>query len=116
MGTLLVLYVASGLILVLVSLPLLWGKVPPNPLYGFRVRATLQNPSLWYPVNRFAAKRLLWVGVIMTVAALILYTVPGLTVDSYSLACLGILLVALGTALIQCFRYLSSITRSGGTH
>ena len=26
--------------------------VPPNPLYGFRTPATLQDADVWYPVNR----------------------------------------------------------------
>jgi hypothetical protein len=38
MSTLLVMYVVFGLVLVLVTLPLLFGKVAPNPLYGFRLR------------------------------------------------------------------------------
>jgi repressor LexA len=35
-------------LLMLLSLPLLWGRIPPNGLYGFRVRATLDNPDIWY--------------------------------------------------------------------
>jgi hypothetical protein len=116
MSTLLFLYVATGLLLILVSLPLLWGKVPPNPLYGFRVRATLENPTIWYPANKFAAKRLIWTGVVVVAAAFILYAIPGLSLDGYALACLGVLIVALATALLQCFRYLRTLTRSDRKH
>ena len=34
MSTLLIVYVGCGLLLILVSLPLLWGTIPPNPIYG----------------------------------------------------------------------------------
>jgi hypothetical protein len=82
MTTLLVLYLASGVLLMLLSLPLLWGKVPPYGLYGFRVRATLDNPDIWYPANKYAAKRLLWSGAVFVVAALILHFIPGIGVDT----------------------------------
>jgi hypothetical protein len=52
MTTLLILNVASGALLMALSLPLLWGKIPPNGLYGFRVRATLENPSIWYAAQQ----------------------------------------------------------------
>jgi len=57
MTTLLILCLASGVLLMLLSLPMLWGKIPPNGLYGFWVRATLDNPDLWHPANKHAAKR-----------------------------------------------------------
>jgi uncharacterized membrane protein len=116
MTTLLVLYAGSGLLLVLVSLPLLWGKVPPNPLYGFRVRATLENPAIWYPANKFAAKCLIWTGVVVAGAALILYTIPGLSLNWYALACLSLFMIALAFTLVQCFRHLKTLTRSGSKH
>ena len=61
MITLLVLYLVTGLLLVGLSLPLIYRKVPPNYWYGFRVRATLENEEVWYPANEYAGKRLFWV-------------------------------------------------------
>lgn len=114
MSTLLIVFIGSGLLLILISLPLLWGKIPPNPLYGFRVRATLENPAIWYPANRYAAKCLIWTGAVIVAAALILYVVPGLSMDAYALGCSAVILVALATALIKSFRCLNSLTRSSG--
>jgi hypothetical protein len=34
-----------------VGVPLAMGKVPPNPMYGFRTKAIQDDPVLWYPVN-----------------------------------------------------------------
>ncbi len=45
--TLLIPHAASGVLLMALSLPLLWEKVPPNGLYGFRVKVTLENPPIW---------------------------------------------------------------------
>ena len=42
-------------VLVLVaSIPLILGLVPPNRLYGFRTERTLANRDLWFRANRFA--------------------------------------------------------------
>ena len=111
MSTLLILYVGSGLLLILVSLPLLWGKIPPNPIYGFRVRATLEDSAIWYPANKFAAKRLVWTGAVVVGSALSLYSIPGLSLDWYALGCLAAFVIAMTFALIQSFRYLRSLTR-----
>ena len=59
---LLIVFVAAGLLLAVLALPMAYGKVPPNPWYGFRVKTTLENEAVWYPANAFAGKRLFWVG------------------------------------------------------
>jgi hypothetical protein len=113
MTTLLILYLASGVLLMLLSLPLLWGRIPPNGLYGFRVRATLDNPSIWYAANKYAAKRLLWSGAVFVVAAVVLYFIPGIGVDVYSLACLFLFAVPFVIGLIQSVRYVRALARQG---
>lgn len=40
-------------ILILISLPLMLGKVKPNGLYGFRTKKTLSNERIWYKANKF---------------------------------------------------------------
>ena len=111
MTTLLILYVGSGLLLALLALPMIAGKVPPNSLYGFRTPSTVSNPELWYPVNRCAGKWLLFNGLATVIAALVLYLVPGLSVDSYSLVCLAVAVVGLGLTLWRSFRYLRSLQK-----
>lgn len=50
-----------GLCTIALSIPLLIGKIPPNPRYGFRFKRALENESLWYEVNRYGAKHfILW--------------------------------------------------------
>jgi hypothetical protein len=113
---LLIIYVASGLILALISLPLIYGKIKPNYLYGFRVPATLENPDLWYPVNKYAAKRLLIAGLVMIAAAIGLYFWPGISVDAYAYAYLGVFLVAFSIVIIQCVIYLRRLQSDKSTH
>ena len=52
MTILLIFYVGAGLLLRVLSVPLLLGKVGPNPWYGFRVRRTLENPAALHAPRR----------------------------------------------------------------
>ncbi len=42
------------LLTVVVAIPLVLGKVPPNGAYGFRTERTLASQDVWYPANRAA--------------------------------------------------------------
>jgi uncharacterized membrane protein len=108
MATLLILIVSSGLLLAALSVPLILRRIGPNPLYGFRVKRTLEDPAVWYPVNAYAAKRLLVVGLVISVSGILLFFVPGVDLLVYALANAGIAFVGLSSAVIQSFLYLRS--------
>lgn len=106
MLTLVYLNVGTGALLSLLSVPLILRRVGPNPLYGFRVKATLENPDLWYDVNAYAGWRLLAAGLVDIGSAVGLSLVPGLTVDQYALGCLALAGTVLVAGLIQSAVYL----------
>jgi uncharacterized membrane protein len=108
------LYVAAGLLLVALSLPLIWGKVGPNPWYGFRVRRTLRDPAVWYPANAFAGKCLLYVGLAIAVIAALLALVPGIDVEAYATAVAVVALGGLAIAAVLSFRFLATIVDRDG--
>ena len=109
MTTILVLYVVGGLLLTGLSIPLILEKVKPNALYGFRVQQTLDDPQVWYAVNKYSGKRLLTAGIITVVAAVGFYLIPGISVDAYALACLGVTGTVLTIGIVQSFRYLKKV-------
>jgi uncharacterized membrane protein len=111
MTIILILYVIVGILLVLTALPLLLEKVPPNPWYGFRLPQTRNDPGIWYAVNKHSAKRLIAAGACTTVAAILLYRVPGFKIDTYALACLGVTVVTLVVGLVQSVRYMRQLAR-----
>lgn len=115
MNTLLIMYVGFGLLLVGLAIPLLLDKVPPNPWYGFRVPSTLADETLWYKVNRYAARWLLLSGIVTTAGAIALYFVPGLTVDQYAWLCLAVFLVAFVPGILLSWRYLRRLQKAGMT-
>jgi uncharacterized membrane protein len=108
---LLLLFVGAGLLLAGISIPLIQRRIKPNWWYGFRTPRTVNNPAIWYDVNAYAGKRLLISGLITTVAALVLYFIPGMTIDGYVW---GMTVFSMGPIIVgaaQSFRYLNQLTR-----
>jgi hypothetical protein len=105
---LMILFTANGLVLAVLSVPLILGRIPPNGLYGFRVRKTLEHPEIWYPVNQYGGKWLLAASLCLVIGAICLALIPGITLEVYSLAVLGIWVVIFTVALIASFRYMNS--------
>jgi hypothetical protein len=108
MLALLLLSTSTGLLLAAISIPLILQKIGPNPWYGFRVKKTLDDPAVWYPVNAYAGKRLLVVGLVSSLSALLLFFVSGMDLKTYALACAGITLGGILVAVIQSVFYLRS--------
>jgi uncharacterized membrane protein len=105
--TLLITYVILGLLLAVMSIPLLLDKVPPNPWYGFRVPSTLSDETRWYKANRYIARGLLATGIITVVGALALYVfAPGLSVDAYAWLVLAVFGAPMLVTVVAGFRYL----------
>jgi uncharacterized membrane protein len=109
MQTILLLYIAIGALLILVSIPLIRKKVKPNALYGFRVPQTLDNPDVWHPVNVHAGKRMAVAGVITVLAAIGFYFVPGIDLDTYAWACLVAFGLPFSVGMVQSWRYMKSL-------
>jgi len=65
--------VASCVLLVIISVPLILHLVPPNGLYGFRTGATRSTPAIWYPANAFMGWSLSIAGV---ASAMLLVMLP----------------------------------------
>jgi SdpI/YfhL protein family len=103
------LYLISGVLLMALSVPLVWRKVPPNGIYGFRVSKSLNNPQVWYEVNAYSGKRLFWTGLMTVIASVALYQVPGISIDSYALGVLAVFLVVITVGLLQSMKYLRSL-------
>jgi uncharacterized membrane protein len=110
MNFILILYVALGLLSAAFAVPLMLRKVGPNPVYGFRVRKTLEDPALWYDANAFAGKCLFWFGVGTGLACVALYFVP-IDPVAYAWACLVISLGGLAMSVILSFRFLNRLLR-----
>jgi hypothetical protein len=106
---LLLLYCSAGILLALLSIPLMRRKIPPNGLYGFRTEKTIDNPELWYLVNQYSARRMFWTAIAFEIAALGLYLLPGIGLDTYAMGCLGVFSIGLIYTVVQTVNYLRSL-------
>ena len=66
------LFVGCGLLFVLLSIPMIRRRVPPNGLYGLRVPATFADEWVWYEANARSGMDMLWLGALLIVLALVL--------------------------------------------
>jgi uncharacterized membrane protein len=86
------------LVIMVLSIPMILGKVPRNRWYGFRTTYTLSSDEVWYRANKISGIAVLIAGVLWLA---IRYAVPawmGATTQTFQLVqILG--LVALGVAL-----------------
>jgi hypothetical protein len=63
---------AIGPVLIIVAVPLLFGWVPRNRIYGFRVAATLRYDAVWYDVNARSAWHFILLGGLMVALEFVL--------------------------------------------
>jgi hypothetical protein len=69
--------VCLGIIVVLVSTPLLLGKIRMNCAYGFRIRKAFESEENWYIINRYGAKVLMcWAVLLMITGVVCLFIEP----------------------------------------
>jgi hypothetical protein len=62
MELLLITYLAGGVLLILLAVPMRLKKIRPNYFYGVRVAKTLNDPEAWYAANAYAAGYLMAAG------------------------------------------------------
>jgi hypothetical protein len=88
------LFLFSGALCIVLAIPLMRRRIPPNRLYGLRVRTTLSDPAVWYEANARSGRDLLALGVMLILLALAL---PWLAVDVEHYALLWSAAALIGT-------------------
>jgi uncharacterized membrane protein len=109
MTTLLVMYVVFGLLLAVLAIPLWLQKIGRNGLYGFRVKRTLENDEVWYAVNEYFAPWMMAAGLSTAVSAVVLYGLPGISLDAYSLSVLVVFSVIFTVGIVATVRFMKSL-------
>jgi uncharacterized membrane protein len=92
----------------LLSVPLILRKVPPNPVYGYRTRATLAGEALWYDANAYFGSRFLLCSLLSAGVAIALYVWRALPAD----LCVPVSVVLLGAPVAATGALTSRFIRS----
>jgi hypothetical protein len=106
MALLRTIYILGGSVLIVLSVPLIFRRIPPNSVYGFRIRWIMEDPELWYSVNAHTGKWVAFVGVCAILGAVGLSLIPGISVSVYAFACLGFFAASFALALLEAIRFL----------
>ena len=105
-------FMASGLLLAVLCIPMIRRTLKPNTWYGVRIPATLHNERLWYDANAYAGKVLLVTALIWVVSALGFALIPGMTFDAYSVIMLVVLVILFVPSSILLWRQISRLSRA----
>jgi len=97
-----------GLVTLLISLPLIYRKVPMNAFYGIRIRASFQSEQRWYDINAQGGKLFAKWSALIIVAGLIGFIVPTGLFLFYVPAAAVVVLLAILMPLIQVVRWARS--------
>ncbi|HPO12220.1 MAG TPA: SdpI family protein [Candidatus Hydrogenedentes bacterium] len=65
-------FAAQGILIIALAIPMITGIVPPNSGYGVRTTATMSNPDIWYPANRFGGGCLAAAGIVTLLVSLVM--------------------------------------------
>ncbi len=104
MGSVFLLYGIGGVLLIAISLPMIYDKIPPNGFYGFRTPRTMSDPNVWYPANRVAGRNLALAGVIVATTALVVFAMQkNLQPRTAALTLLIVSMAALIGAVVHSF-------------
>jgi hypothetical protein len=102
-------YILVGALFIGVAVPLIQGRIKPNPWYGVRVPKTLNNPDTWYAVNAYFGRRFAVIGLLVAIAGVTLSPlglIPKVGSLTYLIVCHTIMFGSLVWVTFDTFRYL----------
>lgn len=103
-------FAAVGMLFILISIPLILERVPPNNFYGFRTRKTLSDPKIWYAANRVSGWGLLAAGnLIETVSLVMLVLARDWNPEHATFTLLSVMILSLTGALLHGFKALKRL-------
>jgi uncharacterized membrane protein len=75
-------FLIPSIIFLIISIPLVAGKIPRNRFYGMRTRKTLSDERVWYAVNSFGG----WLFIVSSliylgIAAFVPYSVESTSIN-----------------------------------
>ena len=105
----LVTILACDFIFVIIAIPLILRKVPRNVIYGFRIKATLQNDFVWYEANAYFGRLLLISSFVSALLIVFLYFSDIVSVQNFINASIAVLVVPSMIAMLMTLRYIKSI-------
>ncbi|MEW6352325.1 MAG: SdpI family protein [Thermodesulfobacteriota bacterium] len=92
--------IGIGILVVLVSVPLILRKIKMNGVYGFRIGKAFESDENWYTINEFGGKALALWGVAIIVAGIVASLLePASVLTFFNVCMLSVAIPIVATAL-----------------
>lgn len=104
-------FTATGVLIVLLAIPLAQRRIAPNQLYGLRVRATFADREVWYDANQRSGRDLIYFGAGQVVLAAVLL-LAGVSENTYAFGNVAYSLVGAITCGIVGWRRANAMLRA----
>jgi len=105
MITLSITYLLSGLLISLAMLPLIYGKIPMNALYGFRVKQAFESDTSWYHLNEVGGMIFTMLGFPLMLSGILGFFLPDTMLVAHSTITLVVTFLSVGFAVCLFVRY-----------
>ncbi len=106
----LIIVAAVVVISIALAVPLILRKVPPNIAYGYRTRATLRDPKLWYDANAHFGWGWLIASIVSVVIVVLIVRTASLSPQQFLYASIAALIVPSLVAMIATASYVRGRT------
>ena len=94
-----------GVIIFVLSLPLMLRKVPMNQVYGIRIRAAFESEQRWYDINAYGGRQLASWSSLLIAAGVIGFFVSPAHFELYAYGSLIIAILAIMVPLILILKW-----------
>jgi uncharacterized membrane protein len=106
-------FLSTGLLLIVVAIPLILGRVPMNRWYGVRIRKAFESERNWYEINRYGGKWLVAVGAAVALLGLVFWPAGRLEAPWIVWLALAVPLVIAIPFLVLVLRFARRLPASG---
>lgn len=94
---------ASGLFIFLISLPLIYRKVPMNHFYGIRIQASFESDQRWYDINAYGGRQIAAWSWLITITGILGCLVPHEHLLAYVVTSIPVMFVAVLIPTVRVF-------------
>jgi uncharacterized membrane protein len=107
---LIIVFIIVGMVEIILGLPLLFNKIKPNWLYGFRLPSTVSNEKIWYKVNHFFGRDMIISGIIVIQMSFIFMLFNfNLLITEILIILIAVLNISLVTIIVRAYLFLKTI-------
>jgi uncharacterized membrane protein len=102
--------IVVGMSEIILGIPLLFEKIKPNWVYGFRLPNILSNEEIWYKSNKYVGRDFIVAGMIVIIGSLILFAVKSeFSILEITWTITLLLILPIIIVLIRGFNYLKKL-------